>query len=231
MELLRKTNHKSSRSPKNSFFSKVGLIQPKLTIGSPNDKYEQEADHVADQVMKMDKEGIQRKCADCEKEGMAQTKIQRMGMDEEMMQTKPLIQKMGGMDEKSQEENPLMMKSESGGGVATESLSTRLSQSKGQGSPLPVETNSFMSKAIGNDFSNVRVHTGSEAIQMNQGLNARAFTHGNDVYFNKGEYSPRTDGGKKLLAHELTHVVQQGGDNQSTTDFKSKLHPCRNFRY
>ena len=68
-----------------------------------------------------------------------------------------------------------------------------------------------MSNAFGTDFSSVRVHTGSNAVQMNQGLNARAFTHGSDVYFNKGEYSPNSSNGKSLLAHELTHVVQQGG--------------------
>jgi hypothetical protein len=68
-----------------------------------------------------------------------------------------------------------------------------------------------MESAFGADFSGVRVHTGSEAVQMSQDLNAHAFTHGSDVYFNSGKYSPSTTEGGRLLAHELTHTVQQGG--------------------
>ena len=59
------------------------------------------------------------------------------------------------------------------------------------------------------DFSGVRVHTDQEAAQMNQDLSAQAFTHGSDVYFNEGKFNPESGGGKHLLAHELTHVVQQ----------------------
>ncbi len=66
-----------------------------------------------------------------------------------------------------------------------------------------------MSSKFGFEFSNVRIHTDETAIQLNKGLNARAFAHGSDIYFNKGEYSPNSFDGKKLLAHELTHVVQQ----------------------
>ena len=66
-----------------------------------------------------------------------------------------------------------------------------------------------MSNAFGSDFSNVRMHTNSKAQQMNQGMNARAFTHGSDIYFNRGQYQPGSSAGKKLLGHELTHVVQQ----------------------
>jgi|GEM_PF-6614422 len=176
-----------------SFFS-PNTIQPKLTIGQPNDKYEQEADAMADSVMRMplgdftgptsgddnpQKPQIQTKCAACEQEEMLQTK-------------------------------PLMMKQADGAGVATQSLTSQLNRSKGGGSPLPFNTNSYMSQAFGNDFSHVKIHTDSNAIQMNQGLNAKAFTHGSDIYFNKGEYAPNSSDGKKLLAHELTHVVQQG---------------------
>jgi hypothetical protein len=72
-------------------------------------------------------------------------------------------------------------------------------------------TQSFMESRFGTDFSDVRIHTGSQAVQMSRGLNAQAFTVGNDVYFNEGKYSPNFDSGKHLLAHELTHTVQQGG--------------------
>ena len=167
-------------------------FKTKLTIGSPNDKYEREADAMADRIMRMPMNSasgkplssggptIQTKCAACAHE---EDKIQR---------------------------KPLMMKSEGGAPVATQALGSQLNSSKGSGSPLPSGTNSFMSNAFGTDFSNVRVHTDSKAQQMNQGLNARAFAHGSDIYFNSGEYNPGSSEGKRLLGHELTHVVQQG---------------------
>ncbi|AUP79057.1 eCIS core domain-containing protein [Flavivirga eckloniae] len=72
-------------------------------------------------------------------------------------------------------------------------------------------TKGFMESRFGSDFSDVKIHTGSEAVQMSRELNAQAFTVGNDIYFNQGKYSPNSDTGKHLLAHELTHTIQQRG--------------------
>jgi hypothetical protein len=69
-----------------------------------------------------------------------------------------------------------------------------------------------MESAFSTDFSDVRVHTGAPAERLNRDLHAHAFTHGTDIYFNAGQYQPDTDAGKHLLAHELTHVVQQSSD-------------------
>jgi Domain of unknown function (DUF4157) len=80
----------------------------------------------------------------------------------------------------------------------------------GSGSSLDKNTQPFMESRFGADFSSVRIHTGSESIQMNKELNAKAFTVGNNIYFNQGGYQPNSPEGKQLLAHELTHVVQQG---------------------
>jgi|GEM_PF-5827460 len=188
---LKNKQHQSSalRQP---FFS-PNTIQPKLTIGQPNDKYKQEADAMADKVMRMklgdlknkpngntylQSPQIQTKCAACAQEEKLQTK-------------------------------PLMVKAVGGGGIATQSFASKLNNSNGSGSQLPFATNKYMSQAFGNDFSHVKIHTDSDAIQMNNGLNSRAFTQGSDIYFNKGEYAPNSSAGKKLLAHELTHVVQQ----------------------
>jgi Domain of unknown function (DUF4157) len=91
--------------------------------------------------------------------------------------------------------------------IPTPSLENRLSNSKGGGSPLPDEVRSFMEPRFGADFSGVRVHTGSDAVQMNRDVNAQAFAHGRDVYFGAGK-APAND---SLTAHELTHVVQQTG--------------------
>lgn len=77
------------------------------------------------------------------------------------------------------------------------------------GTPLPRATGNFFARRLGRDFSAVRIHTCSTAVQMNRQLKARAFTYGNNIFFNRGGYNPGTVSGKRLLAHELTHVVQQ----------------------
>ncbi len=184
----------SAKNSSKSFFSPA-TIQPKLTIGQPNDPYEKEADAMAEQVMRMPQK-IQRQCSDC---GEEEVQPKRKG---NFLSRMPLLSK-----------KQLMRKSD-GEGEASPELSSTLNSTKGSGSTLPDSTNQFMSNAFGNDFSKVKVHTDSKAIQMNQDLNARAFTHGSDVYFNKGEYSPDSASGKSLLAHELTHVVQQSGGGQ-----------------
>lgn len=83
--------------------------------------------------------------------------------------------------------------------------------SRGGGQPLPSALRSRMESGFGTDFSGVRLHTGSAAETMSSDLNAKAFTYGNDIYFNRGQYSPDTTAGQHLIAHELTHVVQQSG--------------------
>lgn len=91
--------------------------------------------------------------------------------------------------------------------------------SKGKGTPLPPQVHNYMSAAFGTDFSHVRIHTDSDATRMNNELKANAFTYGSDIYFNEGKYRPDSAGGKRLLAHELTHVVQQGkGDHTVQRD-------------
>jgi hypothetical protein len=87
-------------------------------------------------------------------------------------------------------------------------VETQVSQSKGHGSPLPAAVRTYMEPRFGIDFSQVRVHTGSDALQMNQAVGAQAFTHGSDVYFGEGHNPANLE----LTAHELTHVVQQTGE-------------------
>ena len=160
-------------------------IQRKLSIGSIDDPLEHEADAVADKVMRMPGPNlVQRKCASCE--------------EEEIVQSKPLasfIQKMGNYT----------------GMTASDSVSQKINSTKGGGNNLDSSTKSFMENRFGTDFSGVKIHTGDYAVQMSQELNAQAFTVGNDVYFNSGKYNPNSNSGKHLLAHELTHTVQQGG--------------------
>ena len=134
--------------------------------------------------------------------------VQRQGgeeeIEEEPVQTKLDIQKMG------EEEEEVQTKSKGDGATASPGLASQLGQKKGKGQAMPRETTHLMSQAFGHDFSQVNIHTDTDAVQMNKGLGAKAFTHGSDIYFNKGEYNPGSPEGKRLLAHELTHVVQQG---------------------
>jgi len=112
----------------------------------------------------------------------------------------------------------LQLETDAGGTTASARLSSRIQDSSGKGKPLPGKTRAEMESAIGTDFSGVNIHTDASAVQMNQELGAQAFTHGRDVYFNSGKYRPESSDGKKLLAHELTHVVQQSGNDRVSLD-------------
>ncbi|MGI9302192.1 MAG: eCIS core domain-containing protein [Gammaproteobacteria bacterium] len=88
-------------------------------------------------------------------------------------------------------------------------IESRINQARGGGHPLPDQTRSQMEQSLGTDLSGVRIHTDSRADSLNQSLQAKAFTTGSDLFFRRGTYNPDSSGGKQLLAHELTHVVQQ----------------------
>ena len=171
-------------------------IQPSLAISRPGDAYEQEADRVAENVMRMPMRSspprIQRMCSECEEE------VQRKPKDG------------GGAGSEEQ----LMRATSSGDHFAAPSLAKRLQETRGRGTPLPRHTRDLMSNAMQADFSSVRVHTDSQASSMSERVRAKAFTYGSDIYFNTGQYNPNTPTGTRLLAHELTHVVQQGGGSR-----------------
>ena len=118
---------------------------------------------------------------------------------------------------KCEKEDEMLQPKSDVGSNATPSIEKQIHSSTGNGIHLPDSTNQFMSNAMGSDFSGVKIYTGSNAVQMNRQLNARAFTYGSNIYFNSGEYRPESVNGKSLLAHELTHVVQQGSANKVYT--------------
>ena len=123
-------------------------------------------------------------------------------------------------DVQAQEEEEVQAQEEEPGAVQARALEgrelrnpdieQRLLASKGGGFPLEGDIKKEMEDKFGTDFSSVRIHTDSDAADLADKLHAQAFTHGSDVYFNQGKYDPVTTEGKRLLAHELTHVVQQG---------------------
>ena len=163
------------------------IVQASLQIGAVNDPLELEADHIADQVMRMPQESvIQRKCSDCEKE-----EVQRQ----------PLA-------------NFIQKKGNSGKTAAPNSVAHQINSTRGGGTKMPASTKSFMENRFGTDFSNVNIHTDPRAVEMSEQIQAKAFTVGNDIYFNSGMFSPETLEGKYLLAHELTHTIQQKNQSQ-----------------
>ncbi len=105
------------------------------------------------------------------------------------------------------------------------SISGHLRQARGGGRQLDDSTRSFMESRFGRDLSQVRVHTDPRADTLNRRLKARAFTNGNDIYFRQGQYDSARSDGLKLLAHELTHVVQQRGDLVPRVDRQAAAGP------
>jgi len=178
----------------NVHHSGSAFIQPKLQVNQPGDQYEQEADAMADKVMRMKDPAtdstvfstgalsVQRKCAHCEDE------------EKEKLQRKE--------------------SSNSSPSVATTIVQNVLESSSGR--PMDGSTRSFMESRFNRDFSNVKIHDDDSAAESAGSINAYAYTLGNNVVFNKGKYSPDTEPGKRLLAHELTHVIQQNGPGNFT---------------
>ncbi len=111
-------------------------------------------------------------------------------------------------EESTEEADTVQMKSKSVD--SGDDVSSQIQSAKGGGMPMEDSIKSEMESGFGHDFSNVRIHTGSGASNMNKSLGAKAFTTGNDIFFNEGEYQPNAKSGKQLLAHELTHTLQQG---------------------
>jgi Domain of unknown function (DUF4157) len=106
-------------------------------------------------------------------------------------------------------DSPIIQTKSEGGRIISNILSNQIISLQGDGGSMNSNTKSFMESRFGQDFSRVRIHTDSKAVQLNQELNAQAFTVGNNVFFNLGKYLPESDSGKHLLAHELVHVLQQ----------------------
>jgi hypothetical protein len=102
-----------------------------------------------------------------------------------------------------------------GDGGDMDAIERSIDQARGGGQGMDHGTRTRMESAFGADFSDVRIHTDARADGLSQSLSARAFTTGRDVFFRQGEYSPGSSSGRELLAHELTHVVQQNGDGIS----------------
>ncbi|NMF59687.1 eCIS core domain-containing protein [Pseudanabaena yagii] len=180
-------------------------IQAKLNIGEPNDKYEKEADATASKVVQQINSPMHDKS------------VQRQGGiegEDKEIQMKPIsqIQRQEGIEEEDEEiqMKPLLQRRENlGGGEASSDLESSIQSVRGSGKSLDPSLQAKMGQAMGADFSSVKVHIDSQSDQLNKSIQAKAFTTGQDIFFRQGEYNPNSKDGQELLAHELTHVVQQ----------------------
>lgn len=173
-------------SPTSIFGTSRGQVWQKPTVHTPGDSYEQEADRVADQVMRKPEPQLQRDCP-CDG-GCPKCQEQHISQENARWQDKGIREHSDGRNTAP----PIVHK---------------VLHSTGQ--PLDSPTKAYFEPRFGCDFSQVRVHTDLEAAATAEALNAKAFPAGNDIVFEEGQYSPASDNGQRLLAHELVHVQQQ----------------------
>ena len=188
-------------------------LQAKLAIGAPGDKYEQEADQVAAQVVEQ-----------INAPQTQQKSIQRQeAPEDEELHMKPLadsIQRQEMPEDKELQMKPLVQRRSDGSGDVSAAMESSFDSARGQRQPLGNDVRG-LEQAFGADFSGVRVYTGSKFDQLNQSIQAKAFTTGQDIFSRQGEYQLKNRGGQELLAHELTNVVQQGGSNTTQLSLQS----------
>jgi hypothetical protein len=190
------------------------ILQTKLKLGPAGDKYEQEADRVAEQVVRQSEQGS----PDVQRSSLAKEEIQAKPLSESIsrVQRSPIEEEelqMKRIQRAPIEEEELQMKRQHGaeGGEVESSVEQQIHSARGGGQPLEKGVRRQMERGFGASFKGVRVHTNQQADTLNRSLNARAFTVGNDLFFRSGEYKPGSSNGKQLLAHELTHTIQQSG--------------------
>jgi thiol-disulfide isomerase/thioredoxin len=195
----------------------VSGIPAKLVVGQPGDKYEQEADRLAEQVMRMTK-GSKQKAV-----GSNENTTQK-NEEEKLIQPKALSQQITPLVQRQIEEELIQTKKVPGTtSEVIPTLESRIHSLKGNGQPLPKSMCAFFEPRFGQDFSQVRVHSDSSAAEVARAINARAFTFGQNIGFASGEYNPGSMIGKKLLAHELVHTIQQ--NNAALNSIQRKLLP------
>lgn len=179
-------------------------VQAKMTVNPSDDVYEQEADRVTDTVINSAPSHIRRKEEEEE--------------EQEVMPTRTIVQHQ--KVEEEQEEIVQAKRSENKPQMVSEDLESQINMARGCGHSLSDSLRAFLEPQFGHDFSDVKVHTDAQADKLSRQLGAEAFTTGRDVFFKDGAYQPGSDGGKGLIAHELTHVVQQSQGSLSLSGGK-----------
>jgi uncharacterized protein DUF4157 len=202
------------------------VLQAKLTVTPAGDQYEQEADRVAQQVVQGTGTESAQRAGEEDELQMKRDTVQRAEEEDELQMKRDTVQRAEEEDElqmkrdvvqredeggELEEEEVQMKRDDPGDGFDVEGdLEQTIQSQRGGGQALPGQAKGFFENGFGHDFSDVRVHADKDSDALNQSLSARAFTVGSDIFFRSGEYDPSGQAGKELIAHELTHVVQQG---------------------
>jgi hypothetical protein len=173
-----------------SLATRSGALQPKLTIGQADDQYEREADRVADQVMRMS-------VSQSDGDGLSITPVT----------THQAQRKCAECDEEEAEVN--LQRKEIGGETPAIAPPTVHQALISPGQPLDAATRAYFEPRFGRSFADVRLHTDGEADAAARGVSSHAFTVGNRIAFAAGQFAPHSETGRRLLAHELTHTLQQ----------------------
>lgn len=212
------------------------FLQPKLEVGAPNDRFEQEAERVAEQVMRMPasatppavstaagraRRSIQRIRAECAEEEAApllrkplpNAASARICARSDAIVAPSVVSDQAAIMQRQELEEDETLQTKTAAGAAPEvapGVEAGIHALRGRGRPLSAAERAFFEPRLGHDFSQVRLHTGARATALARAVEARAFTVGTDIVFEAGQYAQGSEVGKKLLAHELTHTVQQG---------------------
>ncbi|HBB35669.1 MAG TPA: hypothetical protein DC064_28795, partial [Cyanobacteria bacterium UBA9273] len=202
-------------------------LQMSTKVSSPNDPAEKEADSTAKKIMRMavsessiaymktGSGGVFRQVKQEEKDKKLQTKLQS-----------PYITRFadsGIFTQPQKKEEKIQRQAEGQPNVAS-NVGADIQNSRASGSPLPLSVRRFMEPRFNADFSNVKIHTGDNAARLNRQVNAQAFTMGNQIFFGRNKFQPDSQEGKELIAHELTHTIQQGEAIQRSEDVSVTQH-------
>lgn len=186
-------------------------IQAKLTVGAVNDPLETEADRVADQVMRMPEPRTSSQSFD-QKTG--KSTVQKTSADSSLQRKCDCGGTCEDCKKKDQAQQVKVQMKAAGpsvtGGFAAPPIVHEVLRSPGR--QLDAATRAFMEPRFGHDFSKVRIHTDAKATDSAKAVEAKAYTVGNHVVFGFGQFSPVTEPGRRLLGHELAHVIQQKSD-------------------
>jgi hypothetical protein len=164
-------------------------VQAKLNIGRPGDRYEQEADRIAEQIVR----------ASEQEEAIVKT-------ESIASQVTPLPRSQARPEEDSEVQ---AKRADGYASIGIPNLESRIQSLRGEGRSLPPALREFFGVRFGCDFDQVRILTDARAAETAYRIGARAFTFGHSIGFAPGQYAPESSEGRRLLAHELTHVVQQ----------------------
>jgi uncharacterized protein DUF4157 len=192
---------------------RLGPVQAKLAFNQPGDRFEQEAERVADAVMRMPEPRNAAKMGTSGATLVPALQCMCPKCEEEEQGSPPPVQRLcSECGHKKPEEEASLQAKEIPGGTpeVTPTIQARIAAIRGGGQPLPEPVRSFFEPRFGHDFGNVRVHADSAAAETARSINALAFTTGNHIVFASGQYAPGAGPSRRLLAHELTHTIQQG---------------------